>query len=167
MKPRFRKATPSHQQMGPSFGWVVLALFKTSKADQEHCENSRRLSSAEFHKTSPMCRRGEGRNRPTQSIVSVPLQVNRFQKSILFKFIVQYKNSKSCSGDFILQNLFLPSRVSCVLLCPSLLLLLLLCCILLLLVDLSHVMWGPSRHLGSLTAANWVSFNFNVSYSSC
>jgi len=29
------------------------------------------------------------------------------------------------------------------------------------------VMWGPSRHLESLTAANWVSFNFNVSYSSC
>ena len=26
---------------------------------------------------------------------------------------------------------------------------------------------GPSRHLGSLTAANWVSFDFNVSYSSC
>ena len=25
---------------------------------------------------------------------------------------------------------------------------------------------GPSRHLGSLTAANWVSFDFNVSYSS-
>jgi len=42
-----------------------------------------------------------------------------------------------------------------------------LCCILLLLVDLSQVMWGPSRHLGSLTAANWVSFDFNVSYSSC
>ena len=62
----------------------------------------------------------------------------------------------------------LPSRVSCVLLCPSLLLLLHLCCILLLLVDLSRsVMWGPSRHLGSLTAANWVSFDFNVSYSSC
>ena len=49
--------------------------------------------------------------------------------------------------------------------CPPLLLLLLLCCILLLLVDLSQVMWGPSRHLGSFTAANWVSFN--VSYSSC
>ena len=47
------------------------------------------------------------------------------------------------------------------------LLLLLLCCILLLLVDLSQVMWGPSRHLGSLTAANWVSFDFNVSYFSC
>ena len=53
------------------------------------------------------------------------------------------------------------------LLCPSLLLLLLLCCILLLLVDLSQVMWGPSRHLGSFTAANWVSCDFNVSYSSC
>ena len=66
------------------FGWVVLALFKTSKADQENCENSRRLSSAEFHKTSPMCRRGEGRNRPNQSIVYVPLQVDRFQKSNLF-----------------------------------------------------------------------------------
>ena len=29
------------------------------------------------------------------------------------------------------------------------------------------MLWGPSRHLGSLTAANWVSFDFNVSYSSC
>jgi len=46
-----------------------------------------------------------------------------------------------------------------------LLFLLLLCCILLLLVDLSQVMWGPSRHLGSLTATNWVSFDFIVSYS--
>ena len=51
--------------------------------------------------------------------------------------------------------------------CPPLLLLLLLCCILLLLVDLSQVMWGPSRHLGSFTAANWVSFDFDDSYSSC
>jgi len=42
----------------------------------------------------------------------------------------------------------------------------LLCCILLLLMDLSQVMWGPSRHLGSFTVANWVSFDFNVSYSS-
>jgi len=33
--------------------------------------------------------------------------------------------------------------------------------------DLSQVMWGPSRHLGSLFAANWVSVDFNVSYSSC
>ena len=37
-------------------------------------------------------------NRPTQSIMYVPLQVNRFQKSILL--IVQYKYLKSCSGDF-------------------------------------------------------------------
>ena len=29
------------------------------------------------------------------------------------------------------------------------------------------MLWGPSRHLGSLTAANWVSFDFYVSYSSC
>jgi len=42
-----------------------------------------------------------------------------------------------------------------------------LCCILQLLVDLSQVMWGPSRHLGSFTAVNWASFDFNVSYSSC
>jgi len=35
------------------------------------------------------------------------------------------------------------------------------------LLDLSKVIWGPSRHFGSLTAANWVSFSFNVSYSSC
>jgi len=29
------------------------------------------------------------------------------------------------------------------------------------------VLWGPSRHLGSSTAANWVSFDLNVSCSSC
>ena len=44
-------------------------------------------------------------SRPTQSIIYVPLHVNRFQKSILL--IVQYKYLKSCSGDFILQNLIL------------------------------------------------------------
>ena len=46
--------------------------------------------------------------RPTQSIIYVPLQVNRFQKSILL--IVQYKYLKSCSGDVILQNLILRTR---------------------------------------------------------
>jgi len=38
----------------------------------------------------------------------VPLLVNRFQKCILL--IVQYRYSKSCSGDFILQNLILRTR---------------------------------------------------------
>jgi len=38
------------------------------------------------------------RGRPTQSIMYVPLQVNRSQKCILL--IVQYKYIKSCSGDF-------------------------------------------------------------------
>jgi len=37
-------------------------------------------------------------HRPTQSIMYVPLQVNRFRKSVLL--IVQYKYLKSCSGDF-------------------------------------------------------------------
>jgi len=45
---------------------------------------------------------------PTQSIMYVPLQVNRFQKSILR--IVQYKYLKSYSRDFILQNLILRTR---------------------------------------------------------
>jgi len=36
--------------------------------------------------------------RPTQSIMYVPLQVNRSQKCILL--IIQYKYIKSCSGDF-------------------------------------------------------------------
>jgi len=44
-------------------------------------------------------------HRPTQSIVYVPVQVNRFQESILL--IVQYKHLTSCSKDFILQNLIL------------------------------------------------------------
>jgi len=47
-------------------------------------------------------------HRPTQSIIWVPLQVNRFQKIIVL--IVQYKYSKSCSGDLILQNLILRTR---------------------------------------------------------
>ena len=38
----------------------------------------------------------------------VSLLVNRFQKIILL--IVQYKYLKSCSGDFILQNLILRTR---------------------------------------------------------
>ena len=36
--------------------------------------------------------------RPTQSIMHVPLQVNRSQKCILLN--VQYKYLKSCCGDF-------------------------------------------------------------------
>jgi len=36
--------------------------------------------------------------RPTQSVMYVPLQVNRFAQSILL--IVQYRYLKSCSGDF-------------------------------------------------------------------
>ena len=46
--------------------------------------------------------------RPTQSIMYVPLQVNRFRKIVLL--IVQYKYLRSCSGDFILQNLILCTR---------------------------------------------------------
>ena len=61
----------------------------------------------------------------------------------------------------------LPFCVSCALLCPSMLVLLLLCFLLLLLVDLTQVFWDPIRHLGSFTAANSVSFDFNVSRSSC
>ena len=46
--------------------------------------------------------------RPTQSIIHVPLQVNRFQKSILL--ILENKCLKSCSEDFILQNHILRTR---------------------------------------------------------
>jgi len=47
-------------------------------------------------------------HRPTQSIMYVPFQVNRFHKSILV--IEQYKYLKSCSEDFILKNLILRTR---------------------------------------------------------
>ena len=46
--------------------------------------------------------------RPTQTIIHVPLLVNRFQKSILL--IVQYKDLKSCSENLFLQNLILRTR---------------------------------------------------------
>ena len=36
--------------------------------------------------------------RPTQSVMYVALQVNRFNESVLL--IVQYRYLKSCSGDF-------------------------------------------------------------------
>ena len=49
-----------------------------------------------------------GRVRPTQSIIDVPLLCERFQKGILI--IVQYKYLKSCSREFILQNLILRTR---------------------------------------------------------
>jgi len=39
-----------------------------------------------------------GKVRPTQSIMYVPLQENRYQKSVLL--ILQYKYLKSCSRDF-------------------------------------------------------------------
>ena len=46
-------------------------------------------------------------NRPTQSLIYVLLHVTRFQKTFSYRS-VQY--SKSCSGDFILQNLILRTR---------------------------------------------------------
>jgi len=47
----------------------------------------------------------------TQSIMHVPLQVNRFQKSILL--IVQYKYLNHVPEIFILQNLILRTRSCC------------------------------------------------------
>jgi len=47
-------------------------------------------------------------NRPTQSIIYVPLQVIRFQKSNLL--ILPYKYLKSCSEDFMLKNLILRTK---------------------------------------------------------
>jgi len=37
--------------------------LKTKKADQKNCENWRRGSGSEFHKTSPACERGEWRKQ--------------------------------------------------------------------------------------------------------
>jgi len=47
-------------------------------------------------------------DRPTQSIMYVPLQVNRSKKIILL--IVQYKYLKSCSRRFYCPNLILRTR---------------------------------------------------------
>jgi len=40
--------------------------------------------------------------RPTQSMIYVPLLVNIFEESVLL--IIQYKHSKFCPDDFILQK---------------------------------------------------------------
>jgi len=47
---------------------------------------------------SPSFHLEEWRIHPTESVMYVPLQINRFHKSILL--IVHYKYFKSCSGDF-------------------------------------------------------------------
>jgi len=55
-----------------------------------------------YHTHIHISRSPHTRFRPTQSIMYIPFQVNRFQKSILL--IVQYKYPKSCSEDFFLKN---------------------------------------------------------------
>jgi len=66
MKPSGPKVDPS----GGCFVRYILALsvrkhifLKIQKADPEHCENWRHESGSEFHKTSPMCERGEWRKQ--------------------------------------------------------------------------------------------------------
>jgi len=55
-------------------------FLKTKKADQKHCENWRRESGSEFHKTAPTCERGDWRKQlqlfedfVTQSLKQTPL----------------------------------------------------------------------------------------------
>jgi len=56
-----------------------------------------------------VCQMNTPHIRPTQSIMYVPLQVNRFRKSVLL--IVQYKYLKSCSGDFYSQESDPPHKI--------------------------------------------------------
>jgi len=77
----------SHQKVDPCggcYGCIVLAILdqkrifrKTNKADQKHCENWQSESGSEYHKTSPMCKRGEGRKHLrdliTQRLKQTPL----------------------------------------------------------------------------------------------
>jgi len=58
-----------------------------------------------FLKCSESCGPHCGSNRPTQSIMYVPLQVNKFWKIIFV--IVQYKYLKSSSEDFMLRYMIL------------------------------------------------------------
>jgi len=46
-----------------SCSYVHLNMLKIKKADQKQCENWRRESGSEFHKTSPTCVRGEWRKQ--------------------------------------------------------------------------------------------------------
>jgi len=70
---------PISPKSGPlwwCFEGVVLALLgqkriflRTNKADQKHCKNWRCESGSEFHKTSPMCERGEWRKQLRDLII--------------------------------------------------------------------------------------------------
>jgi len=76
---------PIWPKSGPFRGvfWVIrfstfenAFSWKTKKADPKHCENWRRESDCEFHKTSPMCERGKWRKQLrdliTQSLKQTP-----------------------------------------------------------------------------------------------
>ena len=58
---------------------------------------------------TPFCSRLIDPSRPTQSIMYVPLQVNRFAESILL--IVQYRYLKSFSGNFYCQEFDPPHKI--------------------------------------------------------
>ena len=80
---------PSQGGRGPSLYFLNLLHPYRKKAIKSAVQRSQKVTL----------------NRPTQSIMYVPLQVNRSQKCILL--IVQYKYIKSCSGDFNGPNLIL------------------------------------------------------------
>jgi len=83
----------------PTLGWHFRMLFQSSKLKARTSlfteTLQKRRSSFELWAFENVTPSG---GRPTQSIMYVPLQVNRSQKCILL--IVQYKYIKSCSGDF-------------------------------------------------------------------
>jgi len=75
----------------------VATHYNALRHTATHCNTLQHI--AKHHNTPQhTATQRQARHRPTQSIMYVPLQVNRFQKSILL--IVQYKYLKSCSGDF-------------------------------------------------------------------
>ena len=73
--------------------WKPLSVSSDMERTSSICLRVRQISASPA--VAPL---SDVPNRQTQSIVYVPLQVNRFQKSILL--IVQYKYLKSFSGDF-------------------------------------------------------------------
>jgi len=72
--------------------WKPLSVSSDMEHKSSICLRVRQISASPA--VAPL---SDVPNRQTQSIMYVPLQVNRFQKSILL--IVQYKYLKSCSGD--------------------------------------------------------------------
>jgi len=122
--PGKQQGDTKHRTISPKSGpfqgvfWMAQNAFprqkriflKTKKADQKHCENWRRESGSEFHKTSPTCERGEGRKQLQDFITQSLKQTPHGSGTI---------SSLFCSNGYIYKYMYQNAPSTCVCVCHT------------------------------------------------